>query len=320
MAKRAPGHESRLSKADLPLVQGRVYHLDLSPAQLSPFILIVGDPARAEAIAQGHFSSIECRAEHRGLVSITGIARRTGQRVSVVTSGMGTPSLEIVVNELCALRTIDFDSRQTNEDSQSPFNIIRIGTSGGLQEDTPLGALVVTEYALGLDNTGLFYEVPCSDPMVELIERESLAALRAQARPGSRLAERIAPYAAASDRALTESLATEARMTGVPTVTGVTASHSGFFANQGRDISSIPLVIPDIDAVLANLRFGPRKLRVENMEMEASFLCHFANGIGGRAGAICVAIANRHTNTFAKNWQESLEAATEAALKTLVAS
>lgn len=103
-------------------------------------------------------------------------------------------------------------------------------------------------------------------------------------------------------------------------VKGVTVSNAGFFANQGRDISPIPLVIPDIDAVLAGLRLGPDLLRVENMEMEASFLCHFMSGIGARAGAICVAIADRRTNSFAKNWQESLDAATEAALKTLAAS
>ncbi len=307
---------SGLSNSDLPVFDGRIYHLALAADELAPDILLVGDPGRADQIAKDHFDSIEHRAEHRGLVSITGRARLTGQRVSVVTSGMGTPSLEIVLNELYALNAIDLCTREPKL-APERLHVIRVGTSGALQDETPLGALIVTDYAVGLDNTGLFYEVTCPDAMAQELERRAATVLSQTMREGSRFTRAIVPYVSRADPDLTERLFVHAQASGLPTRRGVTVSNSGFFANQGRNISSVPLSVPDIDAAFAELETGIDGLKVENMEMEASFLLHFLAGIGARGGAICVGIANRRRDTFAEGWREAVSMATTIALQSL---
>ena len=160
-----------ISASDLPLdEQGRIYHLQIKPEQLAPDILIVGDPGRAEMIGSTFLHDIEVEHEHRGLVTITGISEISGQpasiitpvRTTVTTSGMGTPSLEIILQELVALNEIDFRTRLRK--TRFPrLHIIRVGTSGALQASTPLGTLIITSYAIGMDNTGLFYEIPYPD-------------------------------------------------------------------------------------------------------------------------------------------------------------
>jgi uridine phosphorylase len=144
--------ESHFNNSDLPIIEGKVYHLCLKPEDLANHILIVGDPERVSFIAKEYFSRIEVDKFHRGLRTITGIVRDTGQRVSIVTSGMGTPSLEIVLNEIIALNEIDFYTR-TRKSVYDMLTVIRVGTSGSIQPDTELGTLIITDYAIGLDVT-----------------------------------------------------------------------------------------------------------------------------------------------------------------------
>lgn len=304
------------SNSDLPIVDGRIYHLTLAPDELAPDIILVGDPGRADEIAENHFETVEVRREHRGLVTVTGTARTNGHRLSVVTSGMGTPSLEIVLNEIYALSSIDFQTKQ-RKSSPKQLHVIRLGTSGALQERTPLGALIVTDYAIGLDNTGLFYEVSPPDFKSVELERRATAAIETAVRKESRFSGVIRPYVSRADVVLTEKLLARAQQSEIPVRKGVTVSNSGFFANQGRHISSVVPTVPDIDAVFAELDTGIPDLKVENMEMEASFLLHFLAGIGARGGAICVGIANRRQDTFASGWRDSVHVATEVAIETL---
>jgi len=258
---------------DLPLVEGAVYHLRLKPGELAEDILLVGDPGRVDFIGRNLLRELELRRENRGLVTITGYTE-WGQRVSVTTSGMGTPSLEIVLNEIIALHEIDFETMR-RRDCPPRLNIIRVGTSGGLQRDVELGTPVVTAYAVGLDNTGLFYEAPCPDDICSLLETRVREALEEVIPAGSRFKGRV----------------------------GITVSNSGFFANQGRSLCRIPPTVPDIDVHLALIP-AVTGLRFENMEMETSFLLHLLYPLDHQGGAICPVIDRRPTEEFLRDYRE----------------
>ena len=310
------------SDADLPIdTDGRIYHLQLKPEQIAPDILLVGDPGRAEFIGSYLLREVEVAREHRGLITVTGTAEITGGRTTVIsplrttvtTSGMGTPSLEIVLNELVALHEIDFATR-TRRREFPPLTVIRVGTSGALQADMPLGAPIVTSYAVGMDNTGLFYEAPCPDPTCERLERELESAVRAAMPPASRFHGRIRPYVSRSDPAVARALMQASADLGLRARLGLTVSNSGFFAPQGRDVSRLAPSVPELDRILADFDPSLGGQRIENMEMEASFLCHFLGGLGHRAGVICPAVANRRAETFAHDYLDAVEQATRAAL------
>ena len=307
------------NSSDLPIFNNRVYHLDLEPDELAKNIIIAGDPERVPFIAEESLSSIEVDRSHRGLRTITGRAKESGQRISITTSGMGTPSLEIVLNELVALNEIDFKT-MTRKEAFKPLNIIRIGTSGGIQHDTELGTLILTDYAVGLDNTGLFYNAGSPDKNCEMLEERVRERIEAAALPDARFKGKIFPYAAKADLEITSKMEQEAEKLGVMFKRGITVSNSGFFANQGRDISRVPVSIPDVDGLLASLDTGISGLRFENMEMEASFLLHFMGGLGCRAGAICAVIDNRREDRFAENYADFIKGAVKVAVRALCLS
>ncbi|GAB6112452.1 nucleoside phosphorylase [Desulfomicrobium salsuginis] len=313
------------SEADLPIdADGCIYHLQLKPEQLAPDILLVGDPGRAEFIGSYLLREVEIAREHRGLITVTGTAEITGARTTVIsplrttvaTSGMGTPSLEIVLNELVALHEIDFATRR-RKDSFPTLNVIRVGTSGALQASTKLGTPIVTSYAVGMDNTGLFYEAPCPDDTCARLERELTAAVREAMPEGSRFRGHVRPYVSRAEPAVCEALAQAATSLGLPARRGLTVSNSGFFAPQGRDVSRLRPSVPELDRLFSD--FDPRLggQRMENMEMETSFLCHFLGALGHRAGAICPALANRRTQTFDHDYLDAVENATRIALLAL---
>ncbi|HHJ64966.1 MAG TPA: uridine phosphorylase [Aquifex aeolicus] len=300
--------------ADLPVIDGRVYHLSLRPGELAEDILIVGDPRRADFIKDSFLKDVELRREHRGLVTVTGYTE-WGQRVSVTTSGMGTPSLEIVINEVVALHEIDFGTMKRRE-NPPVLNVIRVGTSGGLQRDTELGTPVVTAYAVGLDNTGLFYDVPYPDGTCALLEEKVREKIEELVKRSSRFKGRIHPYASKAHPEVVKALVASAEELGVKVRVGVTVSNSGFFANQGRVLFRIPPTVPDIDLHLADVDTGTG-LRIENMEMEASFLLHFLHPLGHRGGVICPVIDRRPTEEFLYNYQDAVRRSAEIALRAL---
>jgi len=269
--------ESHFNNSDLPIIEGKVYHLGLKPEELANHILIVGDPERVPCIAQEYFKTIETDKSHRGLRTITGIVRDTGQRVSVVTSGMGTPSLEIVLNEIIALNEMDFHTR-TRKSVCDMLTVIRVGTSGSIQPDTELGTLIITDYAIGLDNTGFFYDCTYPEKNMEILEEKIKVAVDSSIPVNSR---------------------------------------SGFFANQGRTLSRIPLTVSEIDSILSVVDTGIEGLRIENMEMEASFLLYFMGALGYRAGVISVVIDNRREDRFIAQYERHISDASKAALRAL---
>jgi uridine phosphorylase len=241
------------SEADLPIdAGGRIYHLQITPEQLAPDILLVGDPGRAEFIARTFLRDLEVEREHRGLVTATGTSCATGGRATIIsplratvaTSGMGTPSLEIVLNELVALSEIDFSTR-AQKASFPRLHVIRVGTSGGLQASTRLGTSIITTYAVGMDNTGLFYETPCPDQTCARLELELAEAVESATSPGSRFRGKIHPYVSRAEPAVVQALTQAAKDLGVAAKTGLTVSNSGFFAPQGRDISRLRPSTPE---------------------------------------------------------------------------
>jgi uridine phosphorylase len=267
---------------------------------------------------------LEVKHEHRGLVTVTGTSNVTGKRATIVTpvqvtattSGMGTPSLEIVMGELVALNEIDFGTR-TRKSNFPRLHVIRVGTSGGLQSSTELGVPIITSYAIGVDNTGVFYEAPCPDETCERLEQELDQVFRRSMSPESRFYGRIHPYVSRAEPVLVDALVEASASLGVPTKVGLTASSSGFWAPQGRDIARLRPTLPELDRVLAE--YDPRVggQRIENMEMEACFLLHFLGGLGYWGGAICATINNRRENTWNHHYQETIENAARVALLAL---
>src|ERR1700743_1220328 len=145
--------------------RGAIYHLDLRPEELATTILTVGDPARVERVSK-HFDTIEHRSHHREFVSHTG---RIGQkRLTVVSTGIGTDNIDIVLNELDALTNIDLPTR-TVKKTLTPLTIIRMGTSGSLQKDIPVDSFVASTHGLGIDNLLNFYRHDASEDESELL-------------------------------------------------------------------------------------------------------------------------------------------------------
>ena len=311
--------------SDLPMGdQGRIYHLQVKPGQIAPDIILVGDPWRAEFIGSNLLRDVEYTCEHRGLVTVTGTFPATGEkatiisplRTTVATSGIGTPSLEIVVGELVALNEIDFETR-TRKTEYPRLHVIRVGSSGGLQASTELGTPIITTYSIGLDNTGLYYEAPYPDPVCERIESELVHIFDNSMSKNSRFYGKIRPYVTRAEPILVNALLEASDSLGVPAKAGLTVSCPGFFAPQGRDVYLLKPSISDLDKTFSAYDPGLEGQRVENMEMEASFLLHFLGGQGYWAGVICTAIANRQLNTFTAHYKEAMKDAAKVALLAL---
>ena len=310
---------------DLPIDdQGRIYHLQITPDQFAPDILLAGDPGRVEFIGSNLMRDLEFKHEHRGLVTLTGTAKITGERATIIspvrttvsTSGMGTPSLEIIVNELVALNEIDFETRTRKSDFPR-LNVIRLGSSGALQESTKLDTPIITTYAIGLDNTGLFYEAPHPDETCKRLEDEFGQVVNRTMSTSSRFYGMIHPYVSRAEPHLVSALMEASKSLGVETKTGLTVSCPGFFVPQGRIVSRFKPSFPELDKIFSEFDPGLDGQRVENMEMESSFLLHFLGGLGHWGASICPAIANRQLETFSSHYQDAMLGAGRVALLAL---
>jgi len=304
----------QFTAADLPIVDGKIYHLSITAEHLASNIIIIGDPDRAPFLAD-HCLQQEGRKEvfHRGLRTITGTTT-TGMPLSIITTGMGTASAEIVLNEIVILNEIDLATRTRRaKPLHNTMNIIRLGTSGALQSATELGTLIITEYAVGMDNTGLFYTTDNADENVLRLEKLCKEKIDAAFNKNSRFYQQIYPYASAASPEVVQALEQAAQEEHVKAIRGITVSNAGFFANQGRDVSRLHLSIPDIDQVLSTVSIN--NLKVENMEMEASFVCHFLGALGYRVGTMCPVVCNRMLNTFYDHYESKVLEGLKVVLK-----
>lgn len=253
---------------------GSVYHLHVKPEQLADKIIVVGDPARVDLIAS-YFDDVECQIVSREFHTTTGTYR--GKRISIISTGIGCDNVDIVLNEIDALANIDFQTRETKDRLRS-FEIVRIGTCGGLQPDTPIGTYICSEVSIGFDGLLNFYQG--RNAVCDLTMERAL--LNHLGWSGNMCCP--APYAIHSDKELVERIArTDMKR-------GITVACGGFFGPQGRQLR-IPLADPHQNEKIGSFEYDG--LRITNYEMESSALAGLSRLLGHRATTVCLVIANR---------------------------
>lgn len=264
---------------------GSVFHLHVRPEQLADKVILVGDPGRVPVVA-AHFDTQECDIQSREFRTITGTYQ--GKRITVVSTGIGCDNIDIVVNELDALANIDFQTREEKENLRK-LELVRIGTCGGLQPNTPTGTYICSEKSIGFDGLLNFYagrNAVCDLPL----ER---ALLNHLGWSGNLCAP--APYAVSADPELVERIGAD------DMVRGITVACSGFFGPQGRQLR-IPLADPHQNQKIESFEYEGK--RITNFEMESSALAGLSLLLGHKAVTVCMVIANRvakQANTGYKN-------------------
>jgi uridine phosphorylase len=265
---------------------GTVYHLKIRPENLADKIILVGDPGRVKMVS-ALFDSIEYQGQNREFTIHTGTFRQS--RITVMSTGMGTDNMDIVLNELDALANIDLSNRRVRDDHRSLL-LFRLGTSGSLQPDLPVNAVVVSSHGIGLDGMIWFYRFQ-ETPGAERISR----AFRKHVQWDQRLP---VPYAVEADEQLVGILS------GEDVHLGMTATAPGFYGPQGRKLR-IPTAFPHINEALQTFRFG--ESRILNYEMETSALYGLSRLLGHRALTVCLSIANRYTGAVSKDYHRAME-------------
>lgn len=277
---------TRLSESELVLNQdGSVYHLNLRPEHIAPVIILVGDPGRVEVVSK-YFDRVETKIQNREIITHTGYCN--GKHITVISTGMGTDNIDIVVNELDALVNIDLTTRES-KDQHTSLKLIRLGTSGAIQPEIALNSFVASSHAIGLD--GLLHFYSTNHPVFDKPMADAFA-LHMQWP-----AEMAAPYAAKASATLVQHLAK-----GV--LTGITATAPGFYAPQGRGLR-LGFSVPNMNQNLESYRFD--NLKICNFEMETSALYGLAGLLGHEALTMCVAVANRHSKAFNRDYKSYIE-------------
>jgi len=283
----------RIEESEL-IINGRgaIYPLDLRPDELAKKIFLVGDPGRV-AVVSKYFDRIEIKQQHREFISHTGYIGK--ERFTVISTGIGTDSIDIVMNELDALVNIDFSTR-TIRRSLSTLQIIRLGTSGSLQREIPVDAMVVSTHGLGIDNLLNFYR---QEP--EGGEQEILQAFTTHTQLHPRFAY---PTIARASGFLLKHF-TEGYHA------GITITCPGFYGPQGR-ILRLGLGHPELISRLTSFRLGPH--RISNFEMETSAIYGLGKLLGHHCLSLNVIVANRISKTFSSNSGLAIENMIEKSL------
>jgi uridine phosphorylase len=250
---------------------GSIFHLHLLPEQISDIVILVGDPARVNLVAS-FFETKECEVESREFKTITGTYK--GRRMTALSTGIGTDNIDIVVTELDALANIDFATRQVKDEFKQ-LTLLRLGTSGALQEDIKVGERVFARTSVGFD--GLLNYYAGRNDVCDL-EIEKAFVEHTAWNP-----QLTAPYFIDADKSLFELFSDVTRE-------GITIAAPGFYAPQGRWVRLQPQDIR-LNEKIESFRFGGR--RITNFEMESSALAGLGALMGHRAGTVCTIIAQR---------------------------
>ena len=265
---------------------GSAFHLHLRPEQLADRLILVGDPARVSAVAS-RFEEKECEVSNREFHTITG--RYKGKRITVVSHGIGTDNIDIVLNELDALANIDFTTREIKPDFRQ-LTMVRIGTSGGLQPYAPIGTYVAAEHSIGFDGVLYFYANTESVRDLQM-EKELLRQLDWKV-------EGLRPYVVKANPSLIEQI-TQGDM-----VRGMTIAANGFYGPQGR-LLRLPLADPQLNPKIQAFNFEGH--HITNYEMESSALAGLAALMGHRAMTVCCIIAGRVDNNMNTDYASALD-------------
>ncbi|NSL85516.1 nucleoside phosphorylase [Chitinophaga sp. Mgbs1] len=272
--------DKRIAESELIInSRGAVYHLDVRPEELAHTIITVGDPDRVAAVSK-HFDKIEHQSQHREFVTHTGYIG--SKRLSVVSTGIGTDNIDIVLNELDALVNIDFNTRLVKPELTS-LQIIRLGTSGALQESIPVDSFVVSSHGLGLDNLMPYYAFENTTA-----EKQLLEAFRGQVflQPGG-----ANPCLFAAAASLHQHFTTGFH-------TGITVTCPGFYAPQGRVLRGT-LANPNLIDNLTGFSYEGH--RISNFEMETSAIYGMGRVLGHECLSISAIVANRIRKEFSKD-------------------
>ena len=266
---------------------GSIYHLNLHPQDVAPTIITVGDPDRVAQVSQ-YFDQITLQKGKREFVTHTGLLN--GKPISVISTGIGTDNVDIVLNELDALFNIDFRSRQPKpQQEQTRLSIIRIGTSGSLQADIPVDSFLISETAIGLDGLLHFYD--SKEHRNKTLEEEFQAHLGKQG-------PKVFPYAVNGARELQDFFKSSRIRS------GITLTNSGFYGPQGRKLRLLPNVKVTQDH-LSSFRYEGRPIR--NLEMETAGIYGLAMLLGHQAVSLNAILANRATGTFSQHPQQTVD-------------
>lgn len=271
---------------------GSLYHIHLNGEQIADTVILVGDPQRVDMF-KPMFAAVEHETLNREIHSMTGSYK--GKRITVLSTGMGTDNIDIVVNELDAAVNMDLERRTAKADHRS-LNLIRLGTSGALHAETAVGSIVASEYALGLDGLLNFYKHDNS-----MLEEDMTEAFCRHAHLPQCFAR---PYIAKGDSRLMEQLAYDCHK-------GITATAPGFYAPQGRQVR-LETAITDINSILTSFEYKGNKIM--NFEMETSAIYGLSKLLGHRALTLCLIIANRESGTFLNNYKANMAALIEQTL------
>jgi len=275
---------------------GSVYHLNLLPEDLAPIVITVGDPDRVKDITK-YFERIEVSKEHREFKTQTG--SYMGTRITVISTGIGTDNIDIVLNELDALVNIDLESR-TLKRAHTELTFVRVGTSGAIQSHIPVGSFLISEMAIGFDNLLHYYK---NTSFLDTAFSEALVQQLGWGPP------RSAPYVVAADELLMQ------RFQASEFIKGNTATNVGFYGPQGRVLR---LALNDHELIRKLQNFHWNGASIDNMEMETSAIYGLARLLGHKAISLNAILANRATGDFSENPAEIVDALIKKTLESLV--
>ena len=265
---------------------GSIFHLHLKPEHLADKVILVGDPGRVALVAS-HFENIENEVESREFHTITGTYQ--GKRITVQSTGIGCDNIDIVVNELDALKNIDFKTR-TEKPEHTTLTLVRIGTCGGLQLNTPAGTFVASQKSIGFDGLLNFYA-----HRNEVSDLETEAEFKRQVKWVEQIGN---PYCVNNDPELLD------RIAGGDMVRGITIACGGFYGPQGRELR-IPLADPELNQKIEDFEY--KGLRVNNFEMESSALAGLSLLLGHKAMTCCMVIANRRAKKANTGYKSTID-------------
>jgi uridine phosphorylase len=276
---------------------GSVFHLHMKPEQLADNVIMMGDPGRIDILAD-YLSDIECRNASREFVSITG--KYKGKRITALSHGIGPDNIDIVMTELDALANVDFETREVKPEHRT-LNILRIGTSGALHADIPLGSYVLSHISVGFDGVMNWYGDREKVTIPEVEEAFKKHMNWPDVLPS--------PYFVKASSKIIDLMKDI-------TIKGATISAPGFYGPQGR-VVRIPLAMPHMLEDIESFRFstGGEDYRITNFEMESSPLAGMAAHLGHNACTVCCIIANRYLKSTNTDYKPIMRQLVETSLE-----
>ena len=285
----------RIPESELIInADGSAFHIHLRPEELADNVIMVGDPGRVDMIAE-YLTDKEFRHASREFVSVTG--RYGGTRLTVLSHGIGPDNIDIVMTELDALANVDFTTREVKAKHRA-LNILRIGTSGALHADIPLGSFILSHISVGFDGVMNWY---AGRDKISLLDEEEHFKAHMGWDP-----KLPSPYFVKAGQKIIDAFADS-------TLKGVTISAPGFYGPQGR-VVRLGLAMPGMLEKIETFSYGEVE-RITNFEMESSPLAGFAALLGHNACTVCCAIANRYLKSSNPDYKPHVRRLIELSLE-----